>query len=430
MRWLHPVTARRRIEIPEGRGGLHTRTAIAAAAVLYALIRFGWYAGVVTLVVATVFVLLDWLQYPAGSRRLLVVHCLLISVQVAIIFAVFLAPRPFGFASDMPAPMLMKTPFLVLLLCFMVSHMSAARPPVTVWAALSVVGGFLVARMVIRADPLTITAANLVLSHYKTYLELARAAGQPHFFNNGVFGIHLRQLLIFAAILVFASYRIHFLALRTARQSALRDALGSHFSPQIAELMARSRKLGLMRWAKDLAVLDCDVVGFTALAEKSAPERVAEVLQAYRNLVAEAVFRAEGAIISYSGDGVTAAFGLTESGTPEAIAALGCAEEIVTRWYETGGGLLGDEAPAVAVGVDFGPVRAGLVGEGRALSLLILGAPVEGAAELQAMTREVSTCILLSDSAKRIATTHDPALATKLRQVELRGTTAWSLSDG
>jgi class 3 adenylate cyclase len=330
----------------------------------------------------------------------------------------------------MPTPMVLKTPFLVLLLCFMASHISAARPLITIWASLSVVAGWWLAREVILADPHTITAANLVLSHYKTYLELARVAGQPHFFNGGVWSIHFRELFIFGAILAFAAYRVHHLAIRTARQAALRDALGAHFAPQVAELMAKSSKPGLMRWSKELAVIDCDMISFTALAEKSEPEHVAEILQAYRNVVEDAVFDAGGAIVSYAGDGATAVFGLTDGGAPAAVAALDCAQQIANGWPEVARIILGTDAPAVAIGVDFGAVRAGLVGEGRALSLLLLGEPVAGAAELQAMTRDVSAPILLSEAEKQAATAEKPGLADNLLPVDAKGTTAWGLRNG
>jgi len=430
MNLLSPAIAHRRADIPEGHGGLYARTALAAATVLYALVRFGWYAGAVTAVAAAVFVLADRLQHPHPERRPLALRCLLITLQTAVMIAPFIAPRPFGFASDMPVPMALKTPLLMLLGCFMVSQMTAARPFAVIWTGLSVIAGWLLIRVVIRADPLTITAAMLNFAHYKTWLALARAASVPHFFNNGVFAIQLRELMIFGAVLAFASYRVHFLALRTARQAALHDSLVSHFSPQIADLMVRSKKPGLMRWAKDLAVLDCDMVGFTAIAERLAPERVAATLEAYRNFVAEAVFRADGAIVSFTGDGITAVFGLTESAAPEAVAALDCALAIAAGWRETAQGLIGAEAPAVAIGVDFGPVRAGLVGEGRALSLLMLGEPVNGAARLQAMTRDVAATILVSDAERRAVEAARPVGQDRLVPVEVDGATVWSTGNG
>jgi class 3 adenylate cyclase len=317
----------------------------------------------------------------------------------------------------------------VLLLCLLASYISAARPLITAWTGISIFAMWAVARVWVLRDPLTIVSANIDVSKYKTMIALYHVVNQPHFFNASLWRADFYVAITATAVLTLAAYRVHRLAVRSGRQARLRDALATHFSPQIVELLAKSREIGLTRWSKDLAVLDCDLVGFTTLAEGLPPERVAEILQAYRAVVESAVFGTGGAIVSYTGDGVTAAFGLTDGGAPGATCAVACAQDIARNWPDAGRDALGSDAPGLAIGIDFGPASAGLVGEERALSLLLLGTPVDGAAELQAMTREVSAQILLSDAEKLAATASDPALATKLHPIEILGTTTWSLSD-
>jgi adenylate cyclase len=130
-----------------------------------------------------------------------------------------------------------------------------------------------------------------------------------------------------------------------------------------------------------LSVLDCDLVGFSALAARMAPEAVAAGLRAYHAYVEETVFASGGAVLKYIGDGVIAVFGFTGVANP-AGQARDCAERLVAGWGASGA----FETPLeLVVGVDHGEVVAGIVGEGRALSLIVAGPPVEGAARLQSL---------------------------------------------
>jgi class 3 adenylate cyclase len=59
--------------------------------------------------------------------------------------------------------------------------------------------------------------------------------------------------------------------------------------------------------------------------------------------------------------------------------------------------------PDLAVGIDAGAALVGVVGEGRAMSLLMQGPPIVRAAELQAATRTLGSPILLSEAAAAAA---------------------------
>ena len=49
-----------------------------------------------------------------------------------------------------------------------------------------------------------------------------------------------------------------------------------------------------------LAVLDCDLIGFSGLAARMAPEAVAAALRAYHGFVEELVFTCGGAVLAWS----------------------------------------------------------------------------------------------------------------------------------
>jgi hypothetical protein len=77
--------------------------------------------------------------------------------------------------------------------------------------------------------------------------------------------------------------------------------------------------------------------------------------------------------------------------------------------------------------VDFGRAVMGLVGEGRQVSLLLLGAPAAGAERLQAATREAGVKVLASASAKMAAEAADAASVAMLSPSPFEGGTAWAI---
>ena len=367
------------------------RTALAVASVVYGFARFGMAAGLRVAAVAGLFVVLDAVQNYPAMRDSSLRRGPLIILQVAAIYALFFAPAPVGFGTDVPAPIMLESPLFLLMFCLLASHISARRPAMALWAGGAIAAGWTVARWIALADPQVVVAADIKVARYHSMLALLNAINTPHYFNAALWRLNLFFAAYATAVVAFAAYRVHLLARRTARQIALRDALAAHFSPQVVDLLTSAK--AAQQWSREIAVLDCDLVGFTALAEKSTPEQAAATLGRYRSLVESAVFGADGAILSYAGDGIVAVFGLSDGASP-AGAALSCAQALLRQ--RSG-------IPPLAMGIDMGPAWAGIAGEGRSASLLMLGPPLEGASELQLLTREAGTPLLVSAAVARTA---------------------------
>jgi adenylate cyclase len=147
------------------------------------------------------------------------------------------------------------------------------------------------------------------------------------------------------------------------------------------------------------------------------PGQVALTLRSYRAVVEAAVFAMDGAILSHIGDGVVAAFGLTGASRNAARSALICARRIANDWTRT----------PLAIGVDFGAARMGLVGEGRSMSLLALGDAIDAAAALQWATREAHTNILIGERARSSMIEDDVELVRALAPCRVADIDAWRL---
>ena len=80
-------------------------------------------------------------------------------------------------------------------------------------------------------------------------------------------------------------------------------------SPQVAELVINSGDdsiLGSHR--REIVVVFCDLRGFTAFAESSEPEEVMGVLREYHTALGELIFRYEGTLERFTGDGLMVFF--------------------------------------------------------------------------------------------------------------------------
>jgi class 3 adenylate cyclase/CheY-like chemotaxis protein len=89
------------------------------------------------------------------------------------------------------------------------------------------------------------------------------------------------------------------------RMSRLRRFL----SPQLAELIVDSGDESfLVSHRREIVVVFCDLRGFTAFAEASEPEEVMGVLKEYHQALGDLIFRFEGTLERFAGDGLMVFF--------------------------------------------------------------------------------------------------------------------------
>ena len=135
---------------------------------------------------------------------------------------------------------------------------------------------------------------------------------------------------------------------------------------------------------RQVTVMFCDLVGFTAFGAGQDEEDVLEVLARYQNGAAEVIARFGGYVAKYMGDGVLAYFGYPEAHEDDAeravragLALVGAAERLTT------GSTPGLQ---LRVGIATGPVVVGaLVGSGPTEERTVVGDAPNLAARLQAL---------------------------------------------
>jgi adenylate cyclase len=127
------------------------------------------------------------------------------------------------------------------------------------------------------------------------------------------------------------------------------------------------------------------------------------LLREFHGRLARVVFAHDGTVDKYIGDAIMVHFGTPRPQKDDPVRALACAAEMIAeigRWNaerETAG-----EAPiGIGIGVHYGEVLVGNIGDARRLEYTVLGDTVNVASRLERLTRETGTSLVVSDDLVR-----------------------------
>jgi class 3 adenylate cyclase/HAMP domain-containing protein len=155
-----------------------------------------------------------------------------------------------------------------------------------------------------------------------------------------------------------------------------RTQLGRFLAPQIAELLLTTRdgNVGLESRRCDVTVVFCDLRGFTAFAESAEPEEVMAVLREYHASLGDLIFRFEGTLERFVGDGLLVVFNdpLPVPDHPAlavrmALAMKECMRELSAGWRKYGHEL------GFGIGIAQGYATVGPIGFERRLDYAVIG---------------------------------------------------------
>jgi adenylate cyclase len=181
----------------------------------------------------------------------------------------------------------------------------------------------------------------------------------------------------------------------------LRESFGRYVSREVmAQVLADARSLSGER--RTVSVLFSDLRGFTTLAEGLPAETVAAHLNEYFEAMTEAILAHRGMINDFVGDAIMATFGAPVADREHALHAVRSAvamqrrlRELNRRWKAAG-------RPALKMGlaVHTGEVFAGNVGGSARLKYAVVGDPVNVAARLEGLNKELGTTLLITEATR------------------------------
>jgi len=177
----------------------------------------------------------------------------------------------------------------------------------------------------------------------------------------------------------------------------VKDTFGRFVSRDVAEAVLAGR-VPLEGEKREVSILFQDIRGFTALSEKLDPATLLNVLNRFFTEVVSAVEEEGGVVKQFTGDGVMALFGAPQAREDHAPRAVRAALGIVARLEHLNVtlGERGFPPLSIGIGIHMGVVVAGLIGPDERVEYGVVGEPVNLAARVEALTKDVGTTILVS----------------------------------
>jgi adenylate cyclase len=195
-------------------------------------------------------------------------------------------------------------------------------------------------------------------------------------------------------------------------QGQLRQNLERFLSPNVAQALARYVAQHGKLWEAQeqlVSVLFADVKGFTSLSERLSPREVQDLLNEYLHEMTDVIFRYNGTVDKYIGDGIMAVFGAPrlpdepvddEHATRAVAAALemqAAQRRLVSKWDAS-------KAFMIRIGVNTGAAYTGFFGTRHRLEYTAIGDTVNTASRLEGAA-EPGSVYIGEDTARLVATT-------------------------
>jgi adenylate cyclase len=176
------------------------------------------------------------------------------------------------------------------------------------------------------------------------------------------------------------------LAKKIEAEIVLRDRFSRLVAPNVADLMM-SGKLEVKKGGQlvqELTIFNSDIRGFTAMSEGTTAEVIVEMLNDYFELMVEILFKYEGTLDKFMGDGIMAFWGAPLAHRDDAVRSVQCAIEQMDMLgtFNRQRMAVGKPPLAVGIGVHTGPGVVGYVGSSKALSYTVIGDTANTSARL------------------------------------------------
>jgi adenylate cyclase len=179
---------------------------------------------------------------------------------------------------------------------------------------------------------------------------------------------------------------INILGRKIEHEIVNRERFSRLLSPNVAQRVMSGelevKKGGQL--VEECTVFNSDIRGFTRMSDGANPAGIVEMLNDYFELMVEVLFKHEGTLDKFMGDGIMALWGAPVVHRDDAVRSVECAMEQMevlgkfnrTRMDE------GHAALGMGIGIHTGPLVAGYIGSSKALSYTVIGDTANTSARL------------------------------------------------
>ncbi len=156
---------------------------------------------------------------------------------------------------------------------------------------------------------------------------------------------------------------------------------------------------------KTLSLINIDMRGFSKLAVNIGPQKTISLLNHFFSVMGGIIFKHQGIVDKYLGDGFLAIFGAPVSSTMDADNAIAAALEMQAALPEINNYLEEEVGTSVHIGISIhtGEVVVGNIGFDMKMDYTVIGDPVNTVFRLQDLTKPYIDGILLSENTSKAA---------------------------
>ena len=214
-------------------------------------------------------------------------------------------------------------------------------------------------------------------------------------FLEQIFGIQLDdvwgRIIVLCLFAIFGSHAQFTInerkknAEKMEQDAATRERFRRLFSPDLAEMVVNG-KLAVEKGGEDrvVTIMFVDIRNFTSLSRGIRSSDMLKMLNNYYEILVDIVFRYEGTVDKFIGDGMMVLWGAPLNHFDDADRAVKAAMEIQNAIHDFNNR---QDSPLVipieaGIGINTGPVVAGYIGSSRTMSYSVIGDAVNDASRL------------------------------------------------
>ncbi|MDA9403443.1 CHASE2 domain-containing protein [Bradyrhizobium sp. CCBAU 45389] len=200
-------------------------------------------------------------------------------------------------------------------------------------------------------------------------------------------------------VAVFAGVQLWAGSRKAQYLTAKSRSLAQFQAPAVQEWLARDPDFLAKPVRQNAAVVFIDLSGFTALSERTDPDALRDILNAFHARIDQAATACGGIVTGFLGDGAMILFGLPGAMPDDAARALKCAIELhrsVDRWIASLPPAIGDQL-GFKIGAHCGPIVASRLG-GSHQHITATGDTVNVANRLMEVAAQNGAQLALSDT--------------------------------
>ncbi len=162
---------------------------------------------------------------------------------------------------------------------------------------------------------------------------------------------------------------------------------------------------GLVEEFKKLTLLNLDIRGFTELAMEMGPQKTVFLLNSFFSVMGNIVFKYNGIVDKYLGDGFLAIFGAPVSSIKDADNALMAALEMKDSIKEVNNNFEKELGTSVNIGISIhtGEVVVGNIGFEKKMDYTVIGDAVNTVFRMQEFTKSYPNGIIIGDNTRKDA---------------------------